>query len=437
MKPQPVSPIHISWVPGSVQAVNTATGERGQAATIADLRSLWNGQRSIVVGIGRSIVFLKAVRLPKAAPDDLRRILGVQMAQLFPLPPDQLSYDFIQTDDRDHDGNLTIVGAMRSEDLRLLRAELQSAGVSAERILPLALAAPIAAAHARQTDALVAASDSSGMALDVVRAGTLRFSRLVAKESDLQVEALRTMAAAQAGNLQVVTAGSVSLPDAIASDGDYLSLLGEAPPFVFELSEDREKAVKQRISNRTRLAALMLVSAILLVLLVWMDRSEKAATVARTEASRARQIKKLQDRKTVVMATQAAALDLQQTLHTAMEPAQPLSDIIAYVSDRVPTGAWLTGVGLERGKGLQIRGTAKTPAQVNQLVTSLGGSNRFRDVKLVFASSGTIANTPVVQFNITAVAIGNIPMPTPPKPKAVIKKPASTTTASAATGAAQ
>jgi Tfp pilus assembly protein PilN len=99
----------------------------------------------------------------------------------------------------------------------------------------------------------------------------------------------------------------------------------------------------------------------------------------------------------------------------AFEPAQPLSDLAAVVDDSLPPGAWLTGLSIERGKPLQMRGAARTADDVARFMDTLGATSRFRDVKLVFANSARIDETPVVQFSVTAVGVGNLPMPAPVK----------------------
>ena len=110
------SPVHIEWTRAAVRAVNIVTHETAQAARLSDLGPILSGHGHPLIGIGRRDVFLKSVRLPKAAPDDLRRILGVQLGQLFPLPPELLSFDFFQTADQTAEGCLTVVAAMRGED---------------------------------------------------------------------------------------------------------------------------------------------------------------------------------------------------------------------------------------------------------------------------------------------------------------------------------
>lgn len=415
MSKAPLSPVHVAWSPGAVELVNLATGERGEGETLPELRSLWNGNKSVLVGVGRGSVFLKALRLPKAAPDDLRRILTVQLAQLFPIPGDQLSFDFLQTDDHNADGYLTIVGAMRSEDLRQLRMELQASGVSADRILPLSLASPIAAASAGATDALVIANDAEGLGLDVVQGGLVRFSRIVPRGSDPEIEAQRTVAAAKAGTLPMVSSGDVHLRNASSSRADNLTLLSEAPPFEFVLAEDREREVKQRVAARTRLAVLMMVSAILLLVLVLVDRHDAASQVQRANSAWTHQSSKLQAAAATQRSRLTAAQGVTDILNGAFKPAQPISDIAKVAGDSLPAGAWLNGITVSRGKALQLRGVAKTSSDVAQYVNVLGANPRFRNVQLVFASSGAISNVPIVQFNISATCVGNLPMPAPAK----------------------
>jgi hypothetical protein len=120
---KPLPPLHIEWTPGFARAVNITTGQSAEASAISALGPILNGQSQALVGVGHSHIFLKSVRLPKATAQDTRNILGVQIGQMFPLPADQLSFDFIQTEDQTVDGWLTVVGAIRSNDLREIRAD--------------------------------------------------------------------------------------------------------------------------------------------------------------------------------------------------------------------------------------------------------------------------------------------------------------------------
>ena len=409
------SPVHVEWAASGVRAINTVTHETAEAGQLAGLGPILSGSGALLIGIGRRDVFLKSVRLPKADPEDLRRILAVQLGQLFPIPPDLLAFDFFQTADQTPEGVLTVVAAMRAEDLRRLHAALKDAGLTAARILPVSLAAPAVAASAGQADALVLEADPAGLALDLVRGGLLVFSRIVPAASDVDCEAKRTLAAANVKALPLVSAGGAGPPDALPGFGTALGLLHNAPPFAFQLAEERAKERQKRARDRTRLATLLMLSALLLVALVWADREQAQAAAKKRQGIVARQLGRLQSVQDAA-ATQAQQVTaVQDVLHRAFDPAQPLSDVVSVVGDSLPAGTWLTGLNAERGKPLQLRGMAGASTDVPRLVHTLGASSRFRDVRLVFASSVTAGKARLTEFEISAVPAGNLPLPAPDK----------------------
>ncbi|MBV9852677.1 MAG: hypothetical protein JO250_23705, partial [Armatimonadetes bacterium] len=296
MSKPPAPPLHLEWTPGWVRAADTATGRVAEADRLSALAPLLNGRRRVLVGVGRPRVFLKAVRLPRASREDLRRIVTVQLGNLFPVPPAQLAFDFFQTDDQAPDGWLTLVAAIRADDLREIRVALKVAGLTAVRVLPVALAAPAVAARVGAADALVAERGPAGLALDVVEGGVLHLSRVAPDGSDPEWEARRTLAAARAGDAPVIAAGAVALPGAVVTDRTALSLLHEAPPFHFELAEERERAARKRAADRLRLAVLLLLSAVLLMVLVWADRQDAQRAVTRAQGDWSRQTTRYQSR---------------------------------------------------------------------------------------------------------------------------------------------
>ncbi|MGO8672076.1 MAG: PilN domain-containing protein [Capsulimonadaceae bacterium] len=414
MSKKDILPLHIEWTPDWVQAVNITTGQTGSGPRIADLGSLLQGQRQALVGVGRGLVFLKTVPLPRAAREDLRKLLTVQAPQLFPLPADQLVFDFVQTAVQSVEGIMTVVMAMRADDLRRLKADLQHAGLTAARILPVALAAPAVLTQAGHSDAVLVDGNSEATGMDVVLAGVLRLSRRVADGAEIACELQRTRAAVRTSDLPVVTAGSSTVTGAKAAPVSLLSLLHEAPPlFDFELTEERVKLEGARAATHTRQGVLFLGAALVLLTMVAVNRQDAQAKVNSANAAWSRQ---MTARRRVEMAAADKAADVtavQNELNSALQPAQPLSDVIGVVADSLPAGAWLTGLTLERGKPLQVRGTARTSDDVAHFVGALGNSTRFRDVSLVFANSASIGNTPVVQFTVSAVCVGNLPMPAP------------------------
>ncbi len=409
------SPVHVEWASSGVRAVNIVTHETAEANQLSGLGPITDGSGPMLIGIGRRDVFLKSVRLPKADAEDLRRILAVQLSQLFPIPPDLLSFDFFQTADQTAEGFLTVVAAMRAEDLRQLHTDLKQAGLAAARILPVSLAAPAVAASAGVTDALVLEAGPAGLALDLVRGGTLVFSRVVSAASDAECEAKRTLAAANVPALPLVSAAGAGPPDALPGFGTALSLLHTAPPFEFQLAEDRAKERQKRAGDRMRLAALLMLSAFLLVALVWADREEAQAAAKKKQGTVVRQMSRLQSVQDAAAAQAQQVMAVQDILHRAFDPAQPLSDIISVVGDSLPARTWLTVLTAERGKPVQIRGMAASPTDVPRLVQTLGASSRFRDVRLVFANSVTVGKARLTEFEISAVSVGNLPLSAPDK----------------------
>jgi hypothetical protein len=415
MSKKAASPLHIEWSVGWVRALNVATGEVAVASSLQGLGNILRGHREALVGVGRKLVFLKAIRLPKAAPDDLRRIVTVQLAQIFPLPADQLVFDFMQTGDVTEEGSLTVVAAIRADDLRQIHADLQHAGLTATRVLPIAMAAASVAASAGLKDALVIEQSEGGVALDVVKRRVVRFSRVASEESDPEIEAQRTLAASGAGSLSLVVVGDLPLEGAQRTYGAALSLLHETPGFSFDLPEDRERRVRSAIAVRYRLAIAWMAIAVIVASYIGVTRHVAASQVEAFNATWTPNLTRLNEDDAAATNNKVKVVGVQQALDRVFNPAQPLSDIISVVGDSLPDGAWLTQINLERGKPMEAHGTAKTSADVGTFVGNLALNPRFRDVRIVFANGALVGKIPVVQFDVTATCVGNLPMPVPQK----------------------
>lgn len=399
MKGRALPTLHLEWAPGTVLAMDRADNRRARGADISELGRFIRGHKEALVGVSRSCVFLKTLRLPRATPEELRRLLNLRMGQLFPVPANDLAFDVIQTDDQNAEGWLTLVAAMRAQDLVQLRMELSQAGLKATRIFPVALAAPAIAAR---PDALVVDKLPTGINLDVVEGGIVRFSRMAPEDANLGMEAQRTLMAAGVGAMEAVR-------------GRTLEALHLAPEFSFALNEDRARADKTRLATKSRVSLALLLVSLMAAGYLWVVRTDAQARVTQLSAKWDAEHKRLRAVRDAELAKANRALLVQTSLDRAFLPAQPLSDIAKAASNTLPDGVWLIGMNTERGKPLQLRGTAKAGQQVAQLVDRLSGSPRFRDVKLVFANGAKIEETPIVQFNVAATAVGNLPMPAPEK----------------------
>ncbi len=406
MKHKAAPELLIEWAPGRVRSYDPLTGAEREASTIAELRAASGGPSRAVVGISRDRVFLRVMALPKASPEDLRRIASAQIGQSFPMPATEMAYDVVQAPERSGDGWPTLVAAVRTGDLRQLLVDLRAAGLSAARIVPVALTSPVLAAAAGASEALVVEPLPHGLALDVVRDGVLHLSRVAPEGCDADIEIQRTLAAAGSDTIQVVRAGAVE------PSGRSLARLGDvARTFHFELPEEQERLVQSRAASRTRLAVLSAVVALLLMGVAWTDYATAVSAANKATERTAKDLKIARTANDAQTKRAKDATDAKTVMHQALDPGQPLSDMLAVASDRLPQGVWLTAATAERGKEIQLRGTSARSSGIAEYMAALGGSPRLADARLVAANSAKIGQKPVVQFTISVVGMGNPTMP--------------------------
>jgi Tfp pilus assembly protein PilN len=112
-----------------------------------------------------------------------------------------------------------------------------------------------------------------------------------------------------------------------------------------------------------------------------------------------------------LLATQAKLLE------TALQPEHPWLDVLQDVSDRAPKGIWLSGLDLEKGKNLSLRGTGLDQANVQSFWTNLSRSPMLVRPNLSYSNQALIGDRTVFQFGITSDIRGNEPKPTKPAKK--------------------
>ncbi|MCX6360708.1 MAG: PilN domain-containing protein [Armatimonadetes bacterium] len=404
----------VVWSPGSVRAVHPATGGRLAGSRLDELTPLLGRGRKVVIGVERSHVFLRVLTLPRAARADLRKIVGAQIATHFPMPPDEIVFDVVQSPGKGSEGCATLVAAMRVADLRELLSAAKSAGLVPLRILPASFGAAALAVAAGHHDAVVAEVTAAGLAVDVVRDGLPVLARLTVAGDDA-TEVRRTAAAAEADGLPVLCVGPVDVSGAEALEGHTVDLLPDAPLFDFVLPEERVRQETRGSAILARSAALAACVALALGVTAWRDRGAAMADAARVTAALSRETGRLRSASQSASNRSKQSATVQATLKDAFEPGQPISDLVNVVADSLPPEVWITGLSVERGKPIQVRGTAGTPTQVAGILDRLGGTPRVADARLVSANTSRIGMVPVVQFSVSAAAAGNPAMPTPPK----------------------
>ncbi len=427
----------VEWSPTHSVVLNVSSGSRRSSAELGDAVQILNGQREVVAAVSRRSAFVRAIRVPDTNKIEVAQILRMQLAGLFPVPENELSYDFRLTSDVDHDGRLAVVGAMRESDLLKLHADARANGLRVKRVLPAAFGSMILAKELGLPTCAVVQQTSEGIAIDVIADGELRYSR-VTPALDIEAiegEVARTFAAAGVAPGPIVATEGLHLPGAIDARTTTLAALGTAGADSLDVNlEPAEVAamrVKRRESGRARLAILLCTLSVVLATVVYIDRSDKQARVDKLNAATTRNLNRLRSELENETKDANAAGALRKAIHQAFEPGQSLGDVLSISTNAAPAGVWLNGVTLERGKVMLIRGTSMTSQAITTFLDQLQAASvdfpatdakhpartvaRLRDVKLVFANNGKIEETAVQQFSISAFPVGNVPVSEPKK----------------------
>lgn len=407
----------IEWSPESCLFAHPGGAVQSAPTPAAALDALGRPKR-VVVALGRRQVFVKPVRLPDVAPEEAKALLRFRLEEFFPLPADELAYDVRFTDDLNSEGRLANVFAAKSETLRQAKNEFKRAGASIERAVPASLGSVYSLSD--DESAAVVSPAAEGIAIDVVRDGLVLASRVAAMAStsaELESEIARALASADVvAPTRVFSSLHEQLPQDTTFDLHPVAALGtHTLQLNLRLPEDIAREANQKLMGRRRLAVLLIAAAVCVGGISYMDRDDAARLARAEEAKTERMVKELNTRKSLI-ASQISKLDTVSSIVVdGLEPRQTLSDVVLVAANSTPEGLWLTGMNLERGKDLNVRGTAKSNAAVSAYSDALSASSRLRNVSLVFSNNNTIGETPVVQFSITAHVIGNLPLVEPKK----------------------
>src|SRR5687768_7124754 len=82
----------IEWSPRGVVAYDART-----RSTVVgeDVASMGLSGRDAILALSRRGVFVRSTRVPNASPAEIRAILMMQAAELFPIPTIDLAWDFV------------------------------------------------------------------------------------------------------------------------------------------------------------------------------------------------------------------------------------------------------------------------------------------------------------------------------------------------------
>lgn len=410
----------VEWSPNLVLVFDPRSKSQVHYGSIHEASAALGSGKNVRIAVARRSSFIKPVRVPDTGKAEILQMLRLTAANHLPLPANEIAFDVRLTDDVSPEGRLAIVAAVRSEELRALQLDVKNAGWNALDILPASFGSILVAQKAGLTDCTVVQKTDEGWTLDLICRNELRYSRAVPKEvpaEALDEEVVRTYAAAGIPCGPVLAAGGISLDAArMRTDFSSLELLAstqaDAIGIHLELRETIDARAAKIRGARMRNAVALALGALLLAGYAFQDRANAQIELNHLKAQWSSSDLKTNAAKSTQLTRKTAAQAVAADLDRAFHPAQRVSDVLSIVGNLAPQGVWLTGVDVERGKPLLIRGTATSSEAVAGYVNALAGEKdkRFRDVRLVFANNGTIEQRAVVQFSVQGFPVGNLPL---------------------------
>lgn len=412
----PSADVVIEWAPGSATAYDLQSKKVISGASLLDIAPKLNS-RDVVVGVSRRACFIRTLMLPDAPKEDLLQGLSTTIAQHVPIESGDACVDLRLQGIAGSQGRPGTLIAMRAGDLRRLREEARQAGLRILATVPAAFGSWVLANATSLQDCAAVSETTDGMAVDLIADGELRYSRALGKEATngrLAPEILRTFMAAGMEASPTLAQG-LRLPAAqyTVEKTPLEALAGVAwslPGVEFELPEVLAAKKRTAQNQRSRIATSLWVVAIILVCFAYFEYAQAQAKVDRVARQSASVVNATQLKVDDLSSRHRAALEMQQILDQGFKPAQRLGDVLALLSNRLPKGAWLTNVSVQRGQSVSIRGTALAGEDVTAYVDALAKEPRLRDVRLEFANNALIESTPVVNFSISAFPVGNLPL---------------------------
>ncbi len=219
--------------------------------------------------------------------------------------------------------------------------------------------------------------------------------------------------------------GVVPDPQFLEAAGMALGGLERGVSTVDLVQEEVERArVMRRQRMQTRLAllvgAVILIGAIALGLSVEQTRRDNQMKIDKAQLL-------LDHATSKFKANQKAYDDVMQRaqmLDAALRPPHTWLDLLQEVSDRTPSGVWLSGIDLEKGKPLALRGSALSQGAVQTLWGNLARSPLLIRPTLSYSNAAKVAEKQIFQFGVSGEIMGNQPKPVRPPRKKTTKRPA-------------
>jgi len=417
-------PLLIEWSPQWVRVFDPISHKTMTGASLRACISSEHSGRDAAIAISQRSAFIRQLPIPNAKPDDLHKMILLNVAPLLPLKPEEAVIGYRVPQGLTGTAKVAIVGAAKVDAIQTIYKEAKELGLKVQAVLPMAFGSWMVAHELKYADCAVVTRSNNLLNVDLISGGELAYSRTVASSEspvELSKQVAGTFRVANLSPAPILTAPNIEIKDSVSLDREPLESLAnialiKKQLFSFSLPSkvDQREASSQAAAVRalaTLIAAVGLAAYVFLMLppskFAPSHRDETALKIALGKESSAE-------------AKSARITEAANVLDTAFAPAQSFTDVLSVAANTTAPTSWLTGATVERGKPVLIRGHAESGKDVAKYVQDLARLDRFQSVKLVSAANATIGKQQYVQFVISAYALGLKPLP---KPKKTGRKP--------------
>jgi hypothetical protein len=418
-----LAPIVAVWSPSWVIVYDPASRQTVAGRSLAEVVSNGLGGRDLIVGISQRNTFVRTLPAPNVARVELARIISFKLVPLLPGGGQEYVSGFRVGGGSHGEARVAVVGAVRAELLKAVHADAKHAGLSVKAVLPFAFASWLLARNRSLPSCAVVDAVGESLSIDIVVAGELRHSRSIPfpeTDEEFQDELERTFRIAESEPLPVLAVGGVRLPADYTDPhplATHFADLSAIQKSLFSLEPlettiAREARVRRAVAGRAIVAA---AAAIVLGAYVALQTHGTLIQSADRLAADTVALGKARDATKLESGKYQKVHDSFLVIDKAFHPAQKFSDVIRVMATSSSPKSWFTGLTLERGKLVLIRGNALDGKTVAKYVADLDQDKRFRGMKLVFWNKATIAKKAVFQFAISGRVVGNLPLDEVPK----------------------
>ena len=403
----------IEWSPDGCIALASEASHARTGADITDVVQGIDGSR-IILGIARTSCFIRTLTIPLASKHDTELLIRNRLSSLFPISTSELAYDFAIYSQNDHKTQVILIAAMRADLLREVRKQAEVAGIKISAIVPSALSASAITSEVGINSASLIQNLDSGLAIDIVKDGVLRYSRIVSRTEDPEAEIERTFTAAGTDCYPTISVGDAyARADHFVTRGTLNTLLKtdlSHLPLNLELNEIKLARTKAAQQLTIRNASIGLLGSFIFARVVaytWMGRVNNV----KLQTSKLNTfIASLQSHKSKVDKVWKSESPIVDLINHAYKPAQRFSDILTIIAEDAPKSIWIKSFNIQRGTTFTLQGVAMNSSGVSQFVRKLSSEKRFRNIQLLFANNTSLNKVSVVQFSISGFSVGNIPL---------------------------